>query len=250
MNVEQLRGWVKHRPAGALRLQLVVETKGGDLNAIAVWERTDIDALEDPNTEIATTVLSQAQEFTDAETERCKFLVRWLGNRDRVLKAVTHRCSPTPSETPGQSQVRNPEDLISVLVEQNKNVLDAMLEQNKQVTSSVKSITEGFSSAISALTEKYNEANRELRRKPSPELVAAVADLSPEQREEVIQRTEALRAFTGKVPEIADLLMALASEKWLRPAPKQGNGASKRATTKTQPTSPPIDVPANGEPTP
>jgi hypothetical protein len=63
---------------------------------VADWARDEMDAEADAGPDrVAEAMLSQAQEFTDAEGSPQKFLLRWVGQHDRPLKVVTHRVAPS-----------------------------------------------------------------------------------------------------------------------------------------------------------
>jgi len=220
MTPDRLRGWLKRRPAGAQRVQLVADGTAGTV-IVADWEREELDAMsDDPQEDIAATMLTQAQEYTDGEGEAQKFLVRWLGSKERVLKVVRHHVAPTPGEDSDAEASSNGITDASII----KDLLRAHLDDRKVTNSSLATVTTGYEKTIEMLTVQLENAYKliaDLRaQEAAPSHTATVVEQTVEQREESIQRSEALKVLTGKLPEILDLSVAAIATRFLPQAGK------------------------------
>lgn len=211
MTPERLAGWLKHRPAGAVRVQIVADAIGG-LVVLADWERSELEAMDAPEVEVSAAMVGQAQEYTDAEGEKQKFLVRWIGGADRPMKVTTHRCAPTPPEEEGAPDSDSVKRFSDQLVQSNREYHKTILDMAKQIVASTSTMQAAYERTI-AMQGAQNETLHKLLQE---RIVApAAVEVPPEAREESIQRAKALEAFTGKIPEVMDLALAAVASKML-----------------------------------
>lgn len=216
MTPEHLRSWLKHRPAGAQRLQLVHDTLPA-LVTVADWERDEIDTEgSQGDADLAVNILAAAQDFTDGEGEKCKFLIRWIGSKDRPLKVKSHHVKPSDPEGETPQQTISDASVI-------RDLLRHLEAKERVMQSSLTTITQGYERTINMLSSQLEAAIKQLHERPEAPPAAPLV-LTEEQREESIQRAEALKAFTGKLPEVMDLALAAAASRLLPPASGQGSG--------------------------
>lgn len=235
MTPSKIREWLKRIPAGAQHVQLSVDTISG-LCDVATWERSDVENIEaDEESDVASSIIEQAQEWVDGEREPCKFQIRWMSEKCKPLRVATHRATPTA--------VEEVEEETSSALTAAENVPAAMLalirdlgrrdtEKDKQMVKVLVTSTTAYDKTIAMLTGQLQSAYSQLAEKHGVSTDAAVpVDLSPEQREEVIQRAKALEAFTGKVPDMIDLILAALAAKYLPDVDGAGGGSSSESDT-------------------
>ena len=213
MTPEHLRAWLKHRPAGAVRLQLAHDTLPQPV-VVADWERDELDGEGSAgDAAIAEAILAASQDFTDGEGEKCKFLIRWIGKADRPIKVKSHHVKPTPS------------DAETTLAVTDSRVISDLLRhieaKERVMQSSLSTITAGYEKTIAMLSSQLEAAIKQLHERPAV-VEAPAPTLTEEQREESIQRAKALEAFTGKLPEVIDLGLAALAQRFLQPVNEAG----------------------------
>jgi len=223
MTPDRMRGWLRKIPTGSKRVALVVEAVSG-YEAVADWTREEIDDMgKDPELDdIASAISAQAQDYTNAEDEKKKFLIRWIGQRNRVLRTCTHWCDPVaPKKGDNEGEIS---DAIII-----KTLMAALATKDARLETSLQVITEGFKTTITMLNEQvkilFKQVNEDMKKEA---LVPVPVELTAEQAEEVLQRTEALKALNLKLPDVIDLAIAAAAQAWLDPVDEEpGKGKAK-----------------------
>lgn len=213
MTPEKLRSWLRHKPAGATRVQIVQDGPTG-VQVIADWERDELETLETPEQDVAQAMIEQAQDFCDMEGEACKFLVRWIGTRDRPLKVVTHRAKPRPEDEGGTVVDRSAISDATII----RDLLRHLETQQKHLASSLGTILDANRKTLDLMSAQQESMAKQLAELRASEQAPA-RDASPEEREESIQRAKALEALTAKLPEAIDLGIAAVANRFLAPAP-------------------------------
>lgn len=217
MTPERLRGWLKKIPAGARGIQLAVEVEGAGLVPIGNWEREDAKALQEQpaDRDLSAALIDQAQEYTDAEAAGQKFVVRWLGQRESVLKSTTHRVQPIAVATDDAE----PTTVINGVTDATiiRDLLKAHEAKDKQLAGAVHTLTEAYGRVIGMLTTQLTGAYNALAEEKAREtpIAATVVEASQEQKEESFQRAEAMKVFTSKLPDVLELLIATAAKRLL-----------------------------------
>ena len=218
MTPDRLRGWLKKIPAGARGIQLAVEVEGAGLVPIGNWEREDAKALQDQpgDRDLAAALIDQAQEYADAEGTGQKFVIRWIGQKDAILKSTTHRVQPTAAATDDGEPTTEIDGVTDATII--RDLLKAHEAKDKQLAGAVNTLTEAYGRVIGMLTTQltgaYNALAEEKARE-APSVAATVVELTPEQKEESFQRAEAMKAFTSKLPDVLELLIAAGAKKLL-----------------------------------
>lgn len=213
MTVDALRRWAKKRPAGALRLAVAVETQGGAIgHTVCEWSREDVQTLDaGPGADCAALAVEQCQEYCDAELEPCKFVLRWFGQHDRVLSVISHRVAPSREALSGAG-IGQAEDATPMSEgAMSARMLSALLATHRQLNVSLGTITTAYDRTLGALSQQLTTAYS----RPAADEPRA---LSSEQREEVLARTDALRAAASKLPDVIELALAAVAQRVLPPA--------------------------------
>lgn len=233
MTPDRMRGWLRKRPAGATRVRLQVERLTGP-EQVEEWDSDQITEMgTDHKEDIASHIMNASAEYQENESEPQKFLIQWIGNRDQPLKVTTHRTKPKSEEVEPEPDSLTGENLTRYL-------LEAHQEKDQLLMKSIKTIVDAYEKTTSMLTERleaaYKAAEERTTEDAKPALVLP-AEPTAEAREEMLQRTEALKVFTDKGPDILELILALAANRFLpdseqdtetmaRAIAKGGNGAA------------------------
>lgn len=217
MTPDRMRGWINKVPTGAKVLQLNVDGSTGQIE-LATWERTEVDETKGQRDgDVADALIAAAQEHTDAQEGRQKFLVRWIGSRSRSLKTVTHWANPKPiteddGVPPGISDSTIIRDLLKALAEKDKALMLALPAYERTIAM----LSLRLDAAYIALDE---------RRIHTPETV----EISEQAKAESEQRQEAMGVLIDKLPDLAELLITAGSSFLL----SRGDGAGE--TTVVEP---------------
>jgi hypothetical protein len=196
---DKLRAWLRVKPAGAVAVQLAAETLTGS-SPVSEWSREEIDT-EGGADDCATAILGAAQEYADGEQTAQRFLIRWIGDHARPLKVTTHRVRPR-DEAPGIA----PEAVADPFVRELLRHLDS---KEKHTNNALGILTTSYERILKMLSEQLSAAlQRERDVREEAHTPAARVELSPEQREETLQRANALAAFTKLLPDAAELAIA------------------------------------------
>lgn len=232
MTPDRLRGWLATVPAGSVAVELCVDGPAG-LVELATWERPEVDELRgQADGDVADAMILSAQEYADGEETRQKFLVRWRGKRGKFLKTVTHWARPTAPDgeegglAPGISDATIIRDLLRAGSEKDK-VLLTTVTAAQQAASSSAAIYERTIAMLSARLEKAYQTVDEL--KAAAETTTAPLVVSEVSEAEIMQRTEALKALTDKLPDLIDLGITAMANKLLEnepPAAPASNGGA------------------------
>lgn len=220
MTPDALRSFLRRRPAGAVRCQLAVETALG-CNAVAAWEKDEIEAslAGDSASTIDTLMFEAAQDFCDSAGENTRFLFRWIDRDDRPLATKQHKIPPTPEaeRENGRPQSAHGDPIV-------RELLGHIAAQQKTINAGFAAHTQGMERAlhmVSALLESSLKRERDaVDARPDPP--ARQLEATSEQREESLQRAEALKAFSSKLPELLDLGISIAADRLLSAPEKKG----------------------------
>lgn len=213
MTPDLLRKWLKLRPAGAVRVELASETAIGHTQ-VAEWSREEIEQADPAagGIDYAETILTTCQEHADSEGTPLKFQIRWMGTHSRPLKLTTHR-AVSAFETPAPEGPVTQDQIV-------RELLAHLGAKEKLLNAAFATITNAQERTLAILTAQLEAyARREIERHDPPPAVD-----SPEQREESIQRTEALRALTLKLPDVLDLGIAALAQRFLPPGNPVASG--------------------------
>ena len=209
MNVDRLRGWLRKRPVGGVRVQLAIEhVSTGAIAQIAEWTKEEIESsLDAGSADVASAILDEAQNHTDAEGEPCRFAIRWIGPADRPLANVPHKCNPDPDSLGARTPTHSDPALAAML--------GHIAQQQKTMNLMVGSFAANSERLVTLLSGHLDAALK--REREAPAAAAVPLAISDEQKEEALQRAAALGAFSSKLPEIIDLGLAALAQKLLPP---------------------------------
>lgn len=205
---DRMRGWLTRQPAGAINVLLVADLAGG-LQEIGSWERKEVEELHGQSDgDVANFIIHAAQEFADGEdtAKRVKFLIQWKGTRKAPLRVTTHWAIPTP---PKEDEGIAPGISDSTII---RDLLKALTEKDKTLVNALKVTTEAYEKTIGMLTGRLDAVYKEEDGASSP----LALELTEQQQAENAQRSEAMRIFIDKVPELFDLGIALIAQKHLK----------------------------------
>lgn len=211
MTEDRMRGWLRKPAQGSKRLQLVVETAGG-LEPLADWDRDDVDNPPEGTEDVTALVLAQTREYTDAEGEKQKFVLRWLGPKGRVLKSTTHHAKPSPEPEEVEKAISD----ASII----RDLLTSLHKKDEIINRSLDTLQKGYDRSIEMLLARLETVNSEvadLRKQAVDETEAVAAEVIPEKREEILARTRAWDKLSDKLPEVFDLGIAALANKVLPP---------------------------------
>ena len=256
MTPDRIRGFVRKPPTGAKRLQLCHETVGGN-EALADWTRDELEGVADRSgragEEWIEDILAQCQDVADTEQAPYSlFKLRWLGDKDRVLKVVSHRAKPNPvhSDDDGPtmelapmvsaasaSPVMSPHEL-SVWV---PALLRQIVEKDKQMNAAYQTALDGNDRTIKMLishNEKLFIDNVEGRAALDRMALESddTAEQTVEEREETIARTKAWEKLSEMIPDFAEVGIAagLAAVAKMQAAAKREAEAEKAKSNGTK----------------
>jgi len=191
---------------------MCVDTSTG-LIQLATWERAEVDELRgQADGDVATAMIAAAQEYADGEETRQKFIIRWCGKRGKFLKTVTHWARATAAEgddglAPGISDATIIRDLLRRDGEKDKVLLNALTASAQAYERTIAMLSTRLQQAYEVIDEhKKLEAAA-----PSTELVG----VSETAEAEILQRTEALKVLTEKLPDMIDLGVTAIANKLL-----------------------------------
>lgn len=190
MTPERLKAFVVRKMPGTVSLQLEHDRALGKPEVIASWSRAEVDGFAKGAAtapDIVADILENAQTFADGEGAPTKFLIRWFGEKERVLGSTAHRAAPRRDSTEA-----SPGEIIRDLLKMN-------LEQGKTLISGIAALQTAHKETLALLVEQLRAANAH------PALEAQVV-ISDEEREEVMARAKALDALTSKLPDLLDVL--------------------------------------------
>jgi len=203
MTPEKLRAWVRKKPAGAKGLQITADTPSG-YHVIADWTRDELDTLETTEDDVVGVMLEQAQEYTDAEQEPQRFVIRWMGSNDRPLKVVTHRTKPDPDAARDEVPVRSAISDATII----RELLAHLKDTQKTLVGNIGTILQAQAETCKTLGAQVENLSRELARQRDQVLQQRAPQLTPEQQEEALARVRALNSFADKAPDVLDVGIA------------------------------------------
>lgn len=219
MTPDRLRGWLKKIPTGTLTLELTVESDGTGLIALASWDRDEVVQLQElpADRDLAAVLTDQAQEYVESEGEKAKFLIRWMGSKAKPLKTAAHHAKPLPKDADGE-----PLSIAGSITDATiiRDLLKGHEAKDKQMAGAVSTLTTAYGNVIemlsSQLKDAYNNLADERKKDPTALLAAAVpVELTDEQKEEALQRADAFKVLTEKVPDVLDLMIGIAANRFL-----------------------------------
>lgn len=213
IKVEALRTWLNKRPAGADHVALVCDRAIGVYDPVGEWTAEEV-----KTSDVAQAIADASQDFADSEgaPDGAKFSVRWIGVSGKQVAVRSHRCKPAPDAIDTPTTVTDAGSQVEVI----QLLCRTIDSQQKQINNSLRPITEAYDKAITILAAQLEASiRREVEAREDPRL--QTQEPSPEQREESIQRANALAAFSGKLPEILDLALAAATSHLLPAETKQ-----------------------------
>jgi len=215
MTPDRMRGWINKAPVGARTLHLSADATSG-LQELATWTKADVDDTKGQSDgDVAVALIAAAQEFTDGEDGRQKFLVQWKGARSKPLRTVTHWATPNEnaveaaSEAPGISDSTIIRDLLKALAEKDKALMLALPAYERTISM----LSLRLDAAYLALDE---------RRIHTPDTV----EESETAKAESEQRQEAMGVLIDKMPDVLELLITAGSSYLL----SKGDGESAGPT--------------------
>lgn len=206
----KLRNWLKNRPAGAERVQLVQDTVIG-AQSVAEWLSDQIakgmepEAPEDP-IDILATMIEEAQGITDANACPCKFKLRWMCG-ERVLSNFSFQLKVSPDvDSAREASPQHADPIV-------RELLGHISLSQRQQNASLATLTTAYERMINTLGAHLENAHKRLAAAQEREdtIKATVVhnpEQSPEQREESLQRAKLLEAATAKVPDLIDAGLA------------------------------------------
>jgi len=220
MTPDRIAGWLRHRPAGSTRLELSFDGLTG-LTPVAEWEREELDGGNVNEAQLASQIVDQSQEWTDGEGEDCKFLLRWMSQSKtgRAIKVTTHRCKPTPTEEVNAPTAGDQAAWVAAMVAQNQQQAKQLLDMAKQVAASTNTMQQAYERTIQMLGAQNETLHRILQERSLQPPTSQ--ELSDEQRAESLQRAEALKTLTDRLPDVLELGLAAAARKLLPDVPGQ-----------------------------
>lgn len=203
MTPDRMRGWINKTPTGAKTLHLSVDGQSG-MHELATWERAEIEETKGQRDgDVADALIAAAQEHTDGEDGRQKFLVQWKGSRSKPLKTVTHWATPKPAEevdgdsvAPGISDATIIRDLLKALAEKDKALMLALPAYERTIAM----LSLRLDAAYIALDER--------RIASPPEAI----EITEQAKAESEQRQEAMGVLIEKLPDLLDLGVTAASK--------------------------------------
>ncbi len=230
MTPDRMRAFVRKPAQGAKRLRVILETEEG-AEDIAEWNRDQTDADAE---DIASAITKQCKDHTNELDEECKFYIQWMGTKARPLKGCVHRCQPTTvaQKTAGETSEEDT-PAMKVLIRMNEKLMDHLDAKERTTNDSLSTIVDVYGKSIQMLTGQLDQAHKLLRKiadEVDDTLVAPLAVLTDEQREEVSQRSRAMSALADQIPSVIELGIAAAANKWLPPAPEEKKKATATVT--------------------
>ncbi len=234
MTPDRLRGWLAKVPAGSVAVEMCVDTATGGLVELATWERDEVDELRgQADGDVADAMITSAQEFADGEETRQKFIVRWRGKRGKFLKTATHWAKPSDADgaeegglAPGISDATIIRDLLRAGAEKDKVLLQTATAASRGAEASAV-VYERTIAMLSARLEQAYQTVDQL--KAAAETSALPVVVSEASEAESMQRTEALRALTEKLPDLIDLGITAMANKLLAGEPAAVEAAAAAA---------------------
>jgi hypothetical protein len=232
MTPDRLRGWLAKVPAGSVGVEMCVDTSTG-LVELANWERAEVDELRgQADGDVAEAMIQSAQEFADGEEQRQKFIVRWRGKRGKFLKTCTHWARPAEAEgeeggvAPGISDATIIRDMLRAGSEKDKVLLQTATAATQAATASAAVYERTIAMLSTRLEQAYQTVDQ---LKAAAETSALPVVVSEASEAEAIQRTEALRALTEKLPDLIDLGITAMANKLLAGEPAAVEAAAAAA---------------------
>lgn len=229
MTPERIRGFLNKVPVGAKGIELSVEVIGAGLVPIADWNKDDVAELKEspPDSDLCSLIMEQAQEYTDAERQPQKFLIRWRGKNGKPAKTVTHRVSPAAEEDgdlPAISDSTIIRDLLKAIDSKDQHIAATLRTSTSAYEQTIKMLTSQLEQAYAAIADAKKE-----KEAPLPTVVEA----TDEEKEVSAQQANALKVLSEQIPAIAELAIAIAADRMLPAADgsaaSAGNGASASA---------------------
>jgi len=201
-----MAAFLKSRPASGIRVQLVAELPppSGGLHPLGEWSREEIVAADEAERDITAEIYAAAQEHTDFERLGHKYMARWMGTHDRPLSSRALRCEVSEEVAAAKKAPIAQDEIV-------RELLAANITLQKQLTHQTQVITGSYERALKLLSDQLEAA---LGRAPATDSLAGV-ELTPEEREEAMQRAQVMKAAASKIPEIIDLAIAAGARHFL-----------------------------------
>ncbi len=215
MTPDRLRGWLRKRARGAVSLQCAAETLTG-FAEVCTLDTDEIKLMgADPEDDIATNILEQCQEYTDGEAQPCKFAIAWIGKDGKPLRNCIHHCKPKEPD----DELAIPKQIDATVII--RELLSTLVSERHAATKERVVMSEGYEHIVKLLSSQLTEMHKDRLALQGqlanvPEVAAAVV-ITDEQREESVQRAEAMKAFRELLDPAAQLVFALLSQKYLDP---------------------------------
>lgn len=212
-----MRGWLRKIPTGARRLQLTAED-GAGLNVVTEWSREDVENADDAS-DITKAIIAAAQEHAHDAGEEVKFLLRWIGSRERILKTTTHHATPAATDDDAPPTMEEKLSATDMVARMNSELVKHLAERERLSNDERRTQMAAYKDVISLLTEQLKEAHKLLRKFADEEhTTPTVVELTPEQRDESAQRARALSVFVDQIPKVVEMGLNAAAMKFLPPA--------------------------------
>lgn len=229
MTPERIRGFLKKVPSGAKGVELLVEVIGAGIVPIADWHKEDVEELkaEPSDSDLTSLIMEQAQEYTDAEQQAQKFLIRWRGKNGKPARTMTHRVSPVVregEEAPAISDASIIRDLLKSIEAKDTHIATTLRTSTAAYEQTIKMLTSQLEQAYTTIADKKKETEAPL--------VTAVHEATDEEKEVSAQQANALKVLSDQIPSITELVLAIVADKVLSTAggasddDASGNGAS------------------------
>jgi len=233
-----MRGWLAKVPTGSVSVEMCCETTTG-LVQLAAWERAEVEELRgQADGDVATAMIAAAQEYADGEETRQKFVIRWCGKRGKFLKTVTHWAKPAPAEE-GDGIAVGISDATII-----RDLLRSNNEKDKVLLNALTASAAAYERTISMLSTRLQQAYEVIDETKAKVDASAPAEIvvSETAEAEILQRTEALKVLTEKLPDMIDLGITAVANKLL----EKEEGAAAAAAAAQGATNGAAATPTNG----
>lgn len=249
MTPDRIRGFLRKPPLAAKSLQLCHETQLGN-QPLSEWTRAELKDLEGTlGDDIADEITQGCQEVANTEQAPFSlFKLRWLGEKDRVLKSTGHRVQPNapPAEdeptttlapmVAAAGAVPVPTSSEAVWVPM---LLKQLVEKDKQMNNAYRTALEGYqrtNEMLATHNEKLFASNRDYEAALERVTIAGEekSEQTEEEREETIARTKAWEKVVEIFPDLAELGI----NAWLQKMEEdqaRANGGSNGSAKKSEP---------------
>jgi hypothetical protein len=222
MTPELIRKYIFAKAYGATVLELAVDNGTAQLEHIAEWPRSAVDAAKaaiakgkseaagetgdedasEPPADVIAEIRDEAQAYADARGESVGFLLRWINVQKKPVSTRAFRLEPSAANKKRASF----SDGAAL-----QSLLDAVLKSNEQIIKSHEAGAKATERTLDAV-QKALEVITKQKLEPVQHVAEPVRELTPEELEDLRASAELKRNAAAKVGDGIDLLIGIGAK--------------------------------------